>query len=172
MMLNKKIPDEIKEKIDNLLKEEKGYIDFLTLSSNLLYSSQFTDDKEKFLTKEYYNKVVKNNYNENINDYIEGIELVRQDWKDLFNDYLDKENVLFISDPPSIKKDWKFKNELETLEILKTNYFVYFTSSKSHIQDLIEFLNEQGVELNEFIEYVYKRSESKKYKETILYMKK
>ena len=48
----KKIGDENKAKIDEIIRAEEGFVDFITLSSNLLYSSFTLYDKEKFLAHE------------------------------------------------------------------------------------------------------------------------
>lgn len=51
-----------------------------------------------FQKRVYWNHPVKNHYNENIFDYIEGIEFVSKDWKELFDDYVNTESVIFIVD--------------------------------------------------------------------------
>ena len=162
----KRVTDEVKQKIDELINNETDYIDFITLSASLLYSSQYTTDKELFQKRVYWNHPVKFHYNEDISDYIEGIDFVSKDWKELFNEYTGIENCIFIADPPYpktnnfayVSKKWELKDSLDTLEIYKTNYFVYYTSTKTGMMDIIEYLMEQGIEINEFQAYVYKRS--------------
>ena len=161
----KKVTEEVKQKIDNLINEQTGYVDWVTLSASILYSSKYTTNKKDFLERYYWNKICKKPYNEDISDYIEGIEFVSKDWEELFDEYLDKENVIFLADPPYYKtnnygytgKEWTLRDSLKTLEILKTSYFSYYTSTKSGLLEIIDFLKAQGVELNDFETFIYKR---------------
>ena len=117
--------DEQRQKIDNLIRNENGYIDFLTLSFNLLYNSNITNERSKFFNKNYINRLIKKPYDDNISDYIEGIDFVKKDWFDLYLEYFNNDNVIFIADPPNIKK-FGLVNFLKTIEILKSNYFIYY----------------------------------------------
>ena len=177
----KRVSDEVKQKIDELINNETDYIDFITLSASLLYSSQYTPDKELFLKRVYWNHPVKFHYSEDISDYIEGIEFVNKDWKELFEEFCENENIIFIADPPYPKTNnfaykgnkWELKDSLQTLEIMKTPYFVYYTSTKTGMMDIIDFLIDQGFEINSYESIVYKRSKisniCKSNEELILY---
>ncbi len=161
----KKVDDNIKQRIDVLLKDQNGYVDWVTLSASLLYSSKYTTNKEEFLERCYWNKICKKPYNEDISDYIEGIEFVHKDWSELFEEYAEKEDVIFIADPPYYKtsnfgyvgKEWTLRDLLNTLEILKTAMFAYYTSNKSGLIEILDFMIDQGVEFNNFERFVYKR---------------
>ena len=43
-----------KEQIDELLDKQEGYIDWLTLSASLLYSSRYATNKEDFIERVYW----------------------------------------------------------------------------------------------------------------------
>ena len=71
--------------------------------------------------------LVKTEYNP-IVDYLAGIEFVSRDWYELFNEYKETENCIFIADPPSIKDNDKWKwtvgDTLKVFDVLKTNEFI------------------------------------------------
>ncbi len=177
----KRVSDEVKAKIDELINNETDYIDFITLSASLLYSSQYTTDKEEFQKRVYWNHPVKFHYNEDISDYIAGIEFVKKDWGELFEEYIETENAIFIADPPYPKtnnfayenKKWELADTLQTLEILKMPYFAYYTSSKTGLIDIIEYMKEQGIPISNYETFVYKRAQisnvTKENQEVILY---
>lgn len=178
---NKRLDDKYKEQIDELLDKQEGYIDWLTLSASLLYSSRYATNKEDFIERVYWNRMVKKPYNEDIEEYIGGIDFVSKDWFELFEDYCGLENVIFLADPPFYKTsnfgfagtNWTITDSLHTLEILKTPYFAYYTSTKSGMTEIINFMLEQGVPINEYETFIYKRrtlsKQTKENLEVILY---
>ena len=146
------------EKIDieNTLKikqliQQTTYIDINTISSNLLYSGSGVNTKVELLNKTYYNRLNNNSYNINkdiINNYIEGLEIVRCDWYELYNKYRDNDKVLFIADPPYFNTDcsgykntnFSIQDTLQTLDILKHEKFIYCTSPKSLLLEILAYL--------------------------------
>lgn len=124
---------------------ENGYVDYITLSSSLLFSAKYVTSLEAFKKETLYNNLKKSNYE--ISGYLDGIEVVREDYKELFAKFRHFPNVVFLIDPPYLSTDagtytgyWKLKDYLDVLHTLKdTNYF-YFTSNKSSIVELCEWL--------------------------------
>ena len=139
--------DEIKRIINEF--RDENWLDVLTLSNALSFSSMYTDNIEQLLSRQYYNRIPQRDYN--VQWYInglKGIEFVCEDWQQLYNKYKDKDNICFIADPPyfntdqsSYKNKWTFTDSLNTLNILKHEHFVYYSSNKSHLLNIIEFLN-------------------------------
>ena len=135
-----KIPLDKKEIVRDVLKNSK-YIDWDTISARLLYSGAIrVHDIETLMSK---------GFNEDISKYIEGITFVRKDWRDLYEEYKNKENIFFICDPPfyntwdfQYQADWNLKNTLETLDVLNKHNCFYFTSDKSGLECVMEWLNE------------------------------
>lgn len=158
---SKKVSDEVKAKIDEIINNETEYVDYLTLSAALLCSSHYTNDKETFLKRPYFNHPPPKNYTVEIEDYIEGIEFVSEHWQDLFDKYCEQSNVLFIADPPNIKaNNWTLRDSLETLDILKFPYFAYFTSTKYGLTDIIDYARGEGVDLYNYYSFVIKSSKT------------
>lgn len=144
----KLINEPLKTAVLALIKraDEQGFVDYITLSSSLLFSMNYATNYEQFCKQALYNTIRKNDYDD-ASDYLDGIEIVKLDYKELFAKWRDFPNVCFLIDPPYLSTDaqtytgyWKLKDYLDVLHTLKnTNYF-YFTSNKSSIVELCEWL--------------------------------
>ena len=73
--------------------------------------------------------------------------LFRSDYRELFGRYKDREDVVFIVDPPYLSTDvgtyrmcWRLPDYLDVLKVLSGHNFVYFTSGKSGIMELCDWL--------------------------------
>ena len=104
-----------------------------------------------------YNNIRKSDYPE-APDYLEGITVVSCDYKELFEQYKDTPGVVFLIDPPYLSTDvgtynmyWKLANYLDVLTILPGHRFVYFTSNKSAIVELCDWLGRNPTLGNPFI---------------------
>lgn len=154
---DKRIVGEIRDiVIDRLQEEEKsGYLDFITVSSSLLFSMNYAFSIEQFRKETLYNCVRQSNYD--TKGYLEGLEVVSTCYKELFLQYKDLDDVVFLVDPPylstetnSYKGYWKLKDYLDVLQVLdKTKYF-YFTSNKSSIIELCEWIETKTPMSNPF----------------------
>ena len=125
---------------------------------------------ERFLNHEYYNLVNKNNYNEDVSDYLEGLEFRSCDWKLLFDEFKDKEKIIFIADPPYLYSDkggyqfhgWNVYDNLNVLNVLRQKNYIFYTSTKSGIFEILKFLKEQGIEYKTANQLEYKRHQINK----------
>lgn len=80
-------------------------------------------------------------------DYLEGLEIVSCDYKEVYNQYKDVPRVVFLIDPPYLSTDvgtynmyWRMSDYLDVLKVLEGHSFVYFTSNKSSIIELCEWI--------------------------------
>ena len=154
---NELITDKIKKKILELVSkaDREGFVDYISLSANLLFSMNYVQDFEELKKQRFYNKVRKNDYD--AEGYLSNVTFVRFDYKDLFNQYKDKQNVVFLVDPPYLSTDcstyknyWKLSDYLDVLKtLINTNYF-YFTSSKSSVLELCEWIENNTSGINPF----------------------
>lgn len=96
----------------------------------------------------FYNNIKKNDYQ--IDSYLDGLEVVKMDYMDLFNAFKNEDNVLYVTDPPYLSTDtttynsnkyWKLKDYLNVLNVLTLGKYIYFTSNKSSILDLCEWFS-------------------------------
>ena len=146
---DKKVPNESRAQILAIVKEyaEKGYVDYITLSSSLLFSGKWAKNFQELSKETMYNVVKQSDYN--VDGYLDGLEIIHEDYKDLFMQYKDDRNVLFIIDPPYLSTDsvsyknyWKLSDYLDVLKLLKGTKYIYFTSNKSQIIELCKWIKE------------------------------
>ena len=154
---DKMIPAEVKAHIVELIAEEErtGFVDCVTLSSSLLFSMKYVNSLDELSKETFYNRVRKSNYN--ADGYLDGLTIVRKDYKELFNDYSNKSNVLFLVDPPYLSTEagtytmrWKLCDYLDVLSVLQGQEFIYFTSNKSQITELCEWIERSKLGRNPF----------------------
>jgi site-specific DNA-adenine methylase len=125
-----------------------GDVDHITMSSNILFSGGQSIDFEK---NNMYNCARNTAYNSA--GYLQGVERVSCDYKDLANAF---PNAIMVCDPPYLTTDvaqyamyWGLVRALEVLKVLKKDYF-YFTSDKSELPQLCEFMQENFNAANPF----------------------
>ncbi len=142
----KKIDGIKRKQVLDRIQNEKGYIDYITLSSSIGFSMNYMLSFEELLKTTLYNNVKKNNYSI-ADDYLSGLEIIKMDYKALFKQYSNSDNVIFLIDPPYLSTEsktynnyWKLKDYLEVLEILDNQSYFYFTSNKSNLIELMEWV--------------------------------
>jgi site-specific DNA-adenine methylase len=155
---DKKIEGRFRELVLNrvALEDSKHYVDYITLSSSILFSMKYCLTFESLAKEAMYNCVRHSDYN--ASGYLDGLEVVSQCYKELFTKYKDYSNVVFLVDPPYLSTDsstykgfWKLKDYLEVLEVLDGTKFFYFTSNKSSIIELCEWIETKTPMSNPFV---------------------
>lgn len=156
---HKAIDGDARERIFERLEQEQrtnGYIDFITISSSLLFSMKYVSSIEEMRKETLYNNIRKSDY-QPCPDYLQGIEVVSCDYKELFEQYKDTPHVVFLVDPPYLSTEvgtynmyWRMSDYLDVLRVLKEHAFVYFTSNKSSIVELCEWLGKNQTIGNPF----------------------
>lgn len=187
------LPKKTKETILRLIEQEEhryGYVDYITLSSSLLFSMKYATNLEELRKETFYNTVRKCDYNPCL-DYLDGLEIVSCDYKELFNKYKDMPDVVFLIDPPYLSTEvgtytmnWGLSDYLDVLQTLVGTNYIYFTSNKSSIIELCDwigknnalgnpFIGSEKVEFNAHVNYnssytdimLYKKTDRSSYKE-------
>lgn len=146
---HKPITGVAREQIFSLLEQEEketGFLDFITLSSSLMFSMKYKMSIDGMRGETLYNNVRKNGY-EPCRDYLAGLEIVSCDYRELFEQYKDTPGVVFLVDPPYLSTDvgtyrmyWRLADYLDVLSVLPGHNFIYFTSEKSCIIELCEWM--------------------------------
>lgn len=146
---HKAIKGKLRECVLKRIEEEEanvGYVDFITLSSSLMFSMKYKLSVEEMSKEVLYNNIRKTGYSESL-DYLEGLEIVSCDYKEVYNQYKDVPGVVFLIDPPYLSTDvgtynmyWRMSDYLDVLKVLEGHSFVYFTSNKSSIIELCEWI--------------------------------
>jgi site-specific DNA-adenine methylase len=147
--VDKVISNKAKAAILKAIKiEEKssGYVDYVTISSSLLFSMNYAMSYEDIAKQTMYNVVRKSDY-ELAGDYLDGIDVVKMDYRELFDRWKHVSGVVFLVDPPYLSTDcstygnyWKLANYLDVLSVLKGANYFYFTSNKSSIIELTDWI--------------------------------
>jgi len=147
--VGKVVGKEAKERILTAIKAEEkcsGYVDYVTISSSLLFSMNYATNFDDLEKQTMYNVVRLNDY-QLATEYLQSVEIVSMDYRQLFERWKHIPGVVFMIDPPYLSTDcstysnyWKLANYLDVLSVLKgTNYF-YFTSNKSSIIELTDWI--------------------------------
>lgn len=157
--------------VSRIEKEEKsGFVDYITLSSSLLFSANYVTSFDELKASTLYNNVKQNNYDVNAANYLSGLDIVKSDYLELFNQYKDIPGVLFIVDPPYLTTDtktylsdqyWKLADFLNVINVLNESNYVFFTSNKSSLIELCEWLSENHNINNPFENAVLKTHETR-----------
>lgn len=138
--------------LQRIEKEAKtGYVDYVTISSGILFSGNYALDFEELAKSTLYNTVRMNDYDIDPGDYLAGLEIYKCDYMQLYNQYKDVPGVVFLVDPPYLSTDtktygsdkyWKLKDYLNVLKVLQGTNYVYFTSDKSSLVELCQWFEE------------------------------
>lgn len=152
-----KVSDELKSKALSIIKkhEDEGFVDYVTLSANVLFSMNYVVSFHELEKQTFYNKVRKTDYD--ASNYLQDVIFVRNDYKVLFEKYKNNQNVIFLVDPPYLSTDcktytnyWKLSDYLDVLKVLISNNYFYFTSNKSNIVELCEWIETNTGGVNPF----------------------
>lgn len=148
---DKRMSDELRSEILALIEDYSlnGFVDYLTLGTSLLFSGQWANNFKELSSEVFYNRVKQSDYN--ADGYLDGLQIEHKDYKELFNEYKDNKRVLFLIDPPylttdctSYKNYWGLSEYLEVLKILVGTRYIYFTSNKSQIIELCEWIKDNA----------------------------
>ncbi|AFJ08228.1 hypothetical protein PI172_1785 [Prevotella intermedia] len=156
---SKPILGEIRKRVlDCIRKHEQkyGYVDYITLSASLLFSMKYATCFADLEKETLYSRVKSTNY-PLCTDYLDGLTITSCDYKEVFERYKDVPGVVFLVDPPYLSTDsktykmyWKLSDYLDVLTVLSGHRFIYFTSNKSSIMELCEWIGKNKIIGNPF----------------------
>lgn len=142
-----RLPKDVSASILDLIIEAdaQGFVDYITLSASLLFSSNFVSTLEELSHKTFYNRVSLSRYT--AEGYLDGLTITSCDYRELFEQYKDNPNAIFLLDPPYLSTgtttyamQWTLADYLDVLSVLNGYRYIYFTSNKSHIIELCEWM--------------------------------
>ena len=156
---HKPIMGEAREQVFECLKEHQecyGYLDFITISSSIMFSMKYRLSIEEMRKEALYNNVRSTDY-PLCKDYLDGLTIVSADYKQVFNQYKNIPDVVFLVDPPYLSTEvgtykmyWRLADYLDVLTVLSGHSFVYFTSNKSSILELCDWIGRNKTVGNPF----------------------
>ena len=155
----KPITGDAREKVFECLhkyQERYGYLDFITISTSIMFSMKYCLSIEEMRKETLYNTIRKTDYSL-CSDYLDGLTIVSADYKQVFNQYKNTPGVVFLVDPPYLSTDvgtynmcWNLADYLDVLTVLTGHSFIYFTSNKSSIVELGEWIGKNKLIENPF----------------------
>lgn len=150
---HQRLSQDLKERILAIVAgyAEKGYVDFQTVSRSLLFSGKWAKSLEDMRKQSFYNGIRQSDYD--ATGYLDGLEVVHMDYRELFALHRDNPRALFVLDPPYLSTDcgmyegwWKLRDYLDVLTLLPGTRYIYFTSEKSQLVELCQWLGEHRFE--------------------------
>ena len=161
-------------------EKQWGYVDYITVSSSLMFSMKYATSLEAMRKQTLYNNIRKTGY-PSCTDYLDGLTVTSCDYKVLYEKYKDTPGVVFLVDPPYLSTEvgtykmyWRLSDYLDVLNVLRDKPFVYFTSNKSSIIELCEWLGNNRTPGNPFesckkVEFNAQMNYSSRYTDIMLY---
>jgi len=156
---NRRITGEARQRVLDALREHErlyGYLDYITVSTSLLFSMKYRLSLDEMEKETLYQSVRLSDFPP-ADDYLDGITVVSADYREVFNQYKDVPDVVFLVDPPYLSTEvgtysmyWRLSDYLDVLTILAGHRFVYFTSNKSSILELCDWMGKHPTVGNPF----------------------
>lgn len=143
-----RLSETLREKVLEVVKrhENECGVDYVTLSGSLLFSGKYANNYDQLTKEPFYNRIKMADYD--ASGYLADVERVRGDYRELYDRYQDPGTV-FLVDPPYLSTDtgtynsenyWKLRDYLDVLNVLDGSNYFYFTSNKSQIVELCEWI--------------------------------
>lgn len=135
--------------------ENRGFVDYITLSSAVMFSMKYVLSYEELVKETMYNNVRNAAYT--ADGYLDGLTIVKADYREIFDRYKDLPNVVFLIDPPYLSTEvgtytmsWRLSDYLDVLTLLQGTRYFYFTSSKSSVVELCEWITKAKLKADPF----------------------
>lgn len=127
-------------------------VDCISLSSRLLFSMNYEDSIEGLERSTFY--VLSNTMTPyDATGYLTGVKTVCSDYRPLIREAKERRAIILL-DPPYLSTDishygkkeyWNFTEYLDLLYAIEGYKFVYFTSDKSQVIDLLQWYDNMGI---------------------------
>ena len=147
-----RLSSDVKGKILTVIakhEQDVGYVDYITISSSIMFSSKYVLSLNGLRKESFYNSVKKQDY-DRASDYLDGLEICKCDYMRLFDEFKNNDKAFFICDPPYLSTDvttykmnWTLRDYLRVLNCLRASQFAFFTSEKSSLIELLEWLEDK-----------------------------
>ena len=154
---NKRIEEPYRSRVLETIQayERRGFVDYVTLSASILFSAKYATNFEELRKNSFYNTLKASDYS--ADHYLDGLTITHEDYRKVFKEWGGKEGICFLIDPPYLSTQsctyanyWRLRDYLDVLHTLNgTNYF-YFTSEKSSIIELCDWLDKEYRKGNPF----------------------
>lgn len=152
---NERISVKDKEQILDIIRayDIAEKVDCITLSSRLLFSSHYSDNVNDLAGEIFYARDAKaKSYR--ADNYLDGARITTTDYRPLIREGVEKGAVLIL-DPPYLSTDikhyskkeyWNFTEYLDLIYSMDGQRFIYFTSDKSQVVELVDWYDARGIQ--------------------------
>lgn len=99
-----RLSSDIKEKILTVIakhEQDVGYVDYITISSSIMFSSKYVLSLDGLRKESFYNSVKKQDY-DRASSYLDGLEICKCDYMRLFDEFKNNEKAFFTSEKSSL----------------------------------------------------------------------
>ena len=148
---HKPILGELRQRVLSCIRKyerDYGYIDYITLTSSVMFSMKYANDFAELEKETLYNNIRTTDYPP-CPDYLDGLTIESADYREVFERYKDTPDAVFLVDPPYLSTDaktykmyWRLSDYLDVLTVLAGHRFIYFTSNKSSIVELCDWMGQ------------------------------
>ena len=147
----KKVSEPKRQTIIDLLRryEHTGFVDYITISSSILFSGNYATNIREIEKQTLYNTTKQTPYA--CDGYLDGLEIVKADYRELFSQYKDTPGVVFLVDPPYLSTQaghyngyWRLADYLDVFSTIMGHPFFYFTSNKSSVIEFFDWMDAHG----------------------------
>ena len=151
-----RLPEDVRQKVLDVLREAdaEGYVDYVSISASLLFSGKYVNNLHEFENVALYQRMRSGDFAP-APGYLDGLTIAHTDYREVFARYKDEPRAVFLLDPPYLCTDvksyamtWRLSDYLDVLTLLRNYRFIYFTSARSHLTELCEWLDEIAPEIN------------------------
>jgi site-specific DNA-adenine methylase len=153
---DKKVVEPTRTKVIKTIEKhykDFGYVDFITISSSILFSGKYSTSIDEIKKDTFYNCIRESDYD--VTGYLDGLEVVSDDYRVIYDIYKNCPGVIFFVDPPYLSTDvksyksyWKLVDYLNVLDVLSGTRYFYFTSNKSSIVELCEWMETRSSDIS------------------------
>ena len=146
---NKLVPPAAKAAVVGAVRSFGGYIDLDCLVSWLLFSGNTAASLDEFCRKTMYNRVQTTDYPE-AQDYLQGVEIVSQSYRELLPQHIGNPRTLLVLDPPYVctqqgnyrKAAYFGMVEFLRLMAMVRPPFIFFSSTRSELPAYLDLVAE------------------------------
>ena len=146
---NKLVPPAAKAAVVAAVHSFGGYVDLDCLVSWLLFSGNTAADLDEFCRKTMYNRVQTTDYPE-AQDYLQGVEMVSQSYRELLPQHISNPRTLLVLDPPYVctqqgnyrKAVYFGMVEFLRLMAMVRPPFIFFSSTRSELPAYLDLVAE------------------------------
>ena len=145
----KRISNELKERILQTIDDFDGFVDVRSVSTWLLFSGKQINHISELADHSMYNAVRTSDY-DNAQDYLDGLIITHENFDTLIPKFANKPNTLLLLDPPYVCTEQKayaltgyfgMTTFLRLMKLVRPPY-LFFSSTRSELLDYMDYLKD------------------------------